>query len=757
MLIHSSISPRVDESPPDRLHRGLPCGPSPLSARTHTLASHPSGEPHPRMSLEPPSAARLRSTLHLLILVSLLGTATARAALPTARLKLDLRDSGGSRIDARVSARVEALGTWFPNAPDSASVAHEGYSYPPSGSSIVLPQGWITLVTSRGPEWMPDTRRFYLRKDTTVTVRLSRFYDMRSRGLFASDLHAHSHHDPIELDIPPATAKRIARAEDLAILHLLDQDYRFKGTPDSISDANNILYYSFEHRHMTYGHVVLPGLQQAVNWGCCLAPNEAWPLLSDLAPQVAGPGRALFVLAHPVTTSDFKADTRWPGSGFGREYALLAASGQLDGFDVVSYSNEPHDRWQDWMDAVSSGIALTPTAGTDAVLNIFSHRPAGGWRVYADLGSGTRLDYRKWVEAVRAGSTFVTSLPLVPRFRVGEARPGEAIEAPSDTVERPVTIESACATGVSLVRLLSERGTVWVVDLSKRSPVPTRFDTTFTLRTATPGWLALRIDGVGGSRALMDEPAIAVTNAVRLLRRGEPRRDPAACGRMLDRIDALEALLQVRRRWNPPWHEDTVMARIGRARAFYGQVFHEPPAAFHVEPVSPAGVGRLSWTRATDREPGDKVRYRVTLAADSSFQDAIVFWTDSTHMESTPARASLPSWWRIEAVDRGGQVTPSTPAVFEATLLVATAGVEPPLAHLRPRVWPNPARGPVRLEGFGSDAMILDVAGRRIAAVNEGLRRDGAQWIWEARGARPGLYWAVSRSAGLSVPLTRLR
>lgn len=680
----------------------------------------------------------------------------AQAAVPTAKVRLDLRDSNGARIDARVSAKVEALGTWFPTTRDDANVAHEGYAYPPSGGTLVLPQGWITMVTSRGPEWNADSRRYFLRKDTTITVRLSRFFDMRARGQFASDLHAHSHHDPIELDIPPATARRIARAEDLAILHLLDQEYRFKGAPDSISDANNILYYAYEHRHMTYGHVVLPGLREEVEWGCCLAPHEAWPLLSDLAPRVAGPDRALFVLAHPVSTGDFHLDTRWPGSGYGREYPLLASAGLLDGFDVVSYSNEPHDRWNDWMDALSSGTALTPTAGTDAVLDIFSARPAGGWRVYADLGPGAKLDYRAYIESVRAGRTFVTSLPLIPRFRIGAAGPGQALEAPSDTIERTITIESACATGIKLVRLVSEQGTIWVTDLSRLSPARTRFDTTFTLRTGTPSWLTLRVDGVSGSRQLIDEPPIAMSNAVRFLRAGQPRRVSAACGRMLDRIDQLEALLNVRRNWNPAWHEDTVMARIARARAFYGQVFQTPPSAFRVAPVPPAGAPSLAWSPAFDPESGDKVRYRVTLAADSTFRDAVVFMTDSTHLESTPARASLPSWWRIEAIDRGGHVTPATPGQFAATLLVSTTAVEPPGLRVRPRVWPNPARGAIRLEGFGDDVMILDVAGRRVARVNDGLRRDGTQWVWDSRRARPGLYWAISRSADVSLPVTRL-
>ncbi|MEQ1832206.1 MAG: hypothetical protein ABL977_04060, partial [Candidatus Eisenbacteria bacterium] len=201
-------------------------------------------------------------------------------------------------------------------------------------------------------------------------------------------------------------------------------------------------------------------------------------------------------------------------------------------------------------------------------------------------------------------------------------------------------------------------------------------------------------------------------------------------------------------------------ARLARARALYGQVFRSAPGPFQALVEYGTRTPRLQWSRAVDREGGDRVRYRITLAADSSFDDPVVFFTDSTWIESTPARAGLPSWWRIEAVDRGGNVTACAPAVFQATLLAITTGVDGGTAVARPRLWPNPARSAVHFEGLASDAIVVDVAGRRIASVGRGLRAEGTHWVWDPHGpgraVRPGLYFVLSRSKGVSLPVTIL-
>jgi len=204
----------------------------------------------------------------------------------------------------------------------------------------------------------------------------------------------------------------------------------------------------------------------------------------------------------------------------------------------------------------------------------------------------------------------------------------------------------------------------------------------------------------------------------------------------------------------------TVRAAIAQARSFYGRVFKRAPGQFQLAPPPPSGTTRIEWTPAPDDEPGDRVRYRVTLSEDSLFHNPVTFLSDDPWIGSTPARPSLPTWWRVEAVDRGGNTTPLDPPKFLATLLVGSTDVPMSEVKLRPRVWPNPARGPVRLEGLGADAVVFDVTGRRVATVGHGLRAEGPALVWDLRDrdqrARPGLYWAVSRMRGVSVRLTVL-
>jgi hypothetical protein len=158
-------------------------------------------------------------------------TVLPASAVTFRQLRLEVRDSGGAHLDARASVRSDSSAPGTPTRPTPTLLAHAGYSYPPWGAAINVPEGWVTLYVSRGPEWIPDTRKVWIARDTTVNVKLTRFLDMRSRNFYSSDLHVHSRHDPIEFDVPPSSAKRIAKAETLAILHLLDNEFRFSGAP----------------------------------------------------------------------------------------------------------------------------------------------------------------------------------------------------------------------------------------------------------------------------------------------------------------------------------------------------------------------------------------------------------------------------------------------------------------------------------------------------------------------------------------------
>ena len=168
----------------------------------------------------------------------------------------------------------------------------------------------------------------------------------------------------------------------------------------------------------------------------------------------------------------------------------------------------------------------------------------------------------------------------------------------------------------------------------------------------------------------------------------------------------------------------------------------------------------LAWTQAADPDSGDRVTYRVRVGSDSTLADAGMVCTTATSLAGLPLLACRWYWWSVEAVDRAGDATASTPEVacfYQPGVLDAggTAGPGPPRAR------PNPSRGPVALEGMGADVAVYDLAGRCVAGPGHGVRRGAGTMVWDGldggRPAAPGLYLAHGGGAGRTLRIVRLR
>ena len=534
--------------------------------------------------------ARTRETLPTLVvlLACLAGTTRAALAAPVASVTVEVRDSAGQPLAARFRIWPDGVPP-LPAPPDPATLAnlyYAGYGYLDGSTTVAVPLGHATLDVGHGFEFEPAHLDFFVTRDTTIAVALLRRFELGSEGWYSGDLHVHTHHPPLQYDVTPDKARMVAHAEDLGITYLLDQDYQFTGAPSALSDADHLLVYSFEHRNQTYGHVDLLGLTQPVDDVCCLTPEPAWPMLTDLRDEVHAQG-ALMVLAHPRSTADYLEQCCWPGAGLGRELPVLAALGGLDGLDVVSFSNVPHVDFTDWYDLLSLGFRITPTAGTDAVINWTNQPPAGGWRMYAGLGRGAPLTQRGWLDAIRAGRTFVTGFPLLPEFEVNGTGMGGTIETLEDSLTLTASWRSACAIGLTRVELVADGAVLFARPFASWPP-RMEYDTTVTVRVPTPAWVALRALPVDSHPMGVARPGWAHTNAIRFTRGGVPRRHPELAARWLDELDQLEALVVARGAWDAPWEQDSVLARIGRARLVY-QALAQPVATTPVSLV-PAPV-----------------------------------------------------------------------------------------------------------------------------------------------------------------------
>lgn len=209
-------------------------------------------------------------------------------------------------------------------------------------------------------------------------------------------------------------------------------------------------------------------------------------------------------------------------------------------------------------------------------------------------------------------------------------------------------------------------------------------------------------------------------------------------------------------------------AQLDEARRFYQALFREPPGPFALRHPAAGAVLpprqpiRLDWEDAVDPEPGDIVRYAITISTDSTFSAA-----GTLRFEETNSGLQLPDWllpagdrywWRVSAIDRAGLTVPATgsPRMFDIDpVAVDTPGAT--AAALPARAWPNPAPRDVwfELPGDASRAriVVLDVRGRTIleghAGAVPGLARVDAHRVrWDgtdATGRRvaSGRYWVA--------------
>jgi hypothetical protein len=686
----------------------------------------------------------------------------AEAAAGSVALTVRVRDAVGLPLEARVSV-TGSDGLPRPGTADVALMSHSaagGYFYVAGAATLQVPIGATTIVVSRGFEYTPVRLVADIRKSTTIRVTLQRMADLSARGWFAGDAHAHARHGPIDYDLTPQLVKRVALAEGLSVLDLLDEEWEFTGAPHAVSDAGTILYFSYEHRNQIGGHLGLEGLGSGLSTGCCLSPEPPYPMLVDLAAQAHAQPGARVVLSHPHTTDDYDLLSAWPGAGLARELPVLEALGGMDAIDVASYSNEPDFDADDWYALLSAGSAVPPSAGTDAALSWYDSAPPGGWRVYAKLPGG-QLDHAAWFDALVAGHSFVTSFPLVPGFSVGGSGPGEALEVGGDSLVATVDLEVLCAIGLAGVTIVADGHDVWTRPIAA-DPAVGAFDTTFVLRIPRPGWLLLRANGIAGHPATAAPAAVAYTNAVRVLHGGVPVRRQEAMLRWLDGLDAYEDLVLAHCEWPQDWQRDTVLARVARARRYFGAPFSTLPGSFALESPLPGDTAwaGLRWSAAADPDSGDRVTYRVRLGTDSTLADAQVVRTASTCVSDLPLVPCRTYWWSVEAEDRGGDVTLSTPRVgwfYQPGVL--DVGDTPPPGP--PRAWPNPSRGAVALRGMGTGVAVFDLAGRRIAWPGHGVvgRADGAAWdgLDGGRPAAPGVYLARGSGAGPTLRIVRLR
>jgi hypothetical protein len=474
-----------------------------------------------------------------------------RYKVPRAILVLDIVDSAGRRVPARVSVlaadgRAYApFSAWmhgddgFDRARQSMET-HYFHCAPPC--MLEVPGGAASVTVQRGFASLPWQRSINLEPGRATDVRAQ----LESRPLppafgkwISADLHVHMNYGG-QYRNTPANLARQAEAEDLGIVYnlVVNKEERvpdvshFRAGPDPVSSDRVLVVQAQEFHTSFWGHLGLLDLSDhfitpdfsSYRHTALASPYPYNGVIADLAHQQG----ALVGYVHPFDWPIVPAREKT----LSHELPADVISGKVDYLEVVAFSD--HKATADvWYRLLNLGFRLPAAAGTDAMANYASLRgPVGLNRVFLDTGG--KLDARAAHAALKAGRSFATNGPLLG-FEVAGARPGDTLRREARGPQRfRVAMRSPVA--VDHLELVQNGRVIRRFSLAgdRRS-----FDGEGDLQVEQGGWMLLRAWNDAADPLVLDLYPYATTSPVYLELPGGPppaRDDAAYFVAWLDRV-----------------------------------------------------------------------------------------------------------------------------------------------------------------------------------------------------------------------------
>lgn len=289
-------------------------------------------------------------------------------------------------------------------------------------SEIDLPPGSYRLSVSKGIEYGTYAGEVQIASGGRVErkVEMSRWIDMAEKGWYSADDHLHIAR-PVD-GLNPFISKMM-QAEDINVTNILQfgltrrfhNAIQYAHGPEGVYREGDYILATGQENPRTHflGHVITLGAGSPINF------PDAYLIYRLFFEEVRRQG-ALSGFAHFATDM------------LGGHYGLaVVLPHDLLGFVEVFQFNRPN--YSTWYDVLNMGFRVTPTAGSDY--------PCGDASIPGRERFYTRLEgplaYDSWLEAVRAGKTFVTNGPIL-EFHVNGAEMGEEISLAS---QASVTVE----------------------------------------------------------------------------------------------------------------------------------------------------------------------------------------------------------------------------------------------------------------------------------------------------------------------------
>ncbi|HUQ90612.1 MAG TPA: CehA/McbA family metallohydrolase [Bryobacteraceae bacterium] len=502
---------------------------------------------------------------------------------PMGKLEVQLRD-GDKPAAARVYL-VAADGKTY--APEHAyqrmsSRSERGDFFYASGGFVVdVPPGKIRVEAVRGNEFQPAVQEAEIRAGALTEVRLApkRIVHPNASGWYSGNDHIHMNYGG-NLRNTPENLMMMAGAEWLNVTgakiankdhRIFDRQYYTPGV-HKLSTRDHLLSFGQEYRPPFHGHLNFINLTRHL-----ISPfitgyegsgvESLYPSNTDVF-QVASKQGAIGGYAHPWMEdpegNDWMAVVAHGGNVAARAFPVDLALGSFAYLEVLTRSALFTHTAPVWHRALNCGFKVTASAGEDSILNLNATAVMATTRVYAYLGAG--LSWNAWVEAIRAGRTFVTNGPLL-QFEVNGQIAGGEIHLPEAGGNVNVIAQLETAVPVDQLEMFWNGRPIETVAVG-RDARSLRLEKILPVKES--GWLTLRARGAA-SHPIEEEYIVAETSPVYVYAGNRPIRSKADAEYFIRWIDGIAKHAQGHTGWRSDEERKHVMAQFAEARAIFAQ------------------------------------------------------------------------------------------------------------------------------------------------------------------------------------------
>jgi hypothetical protein len=385
-------------------------------------------------------------------------------------VRLRLTDAQGNYLPPLGRLAVIPVG-WGEQVGGNVLVDGKEYAYIDGQCEAYLPAGQINVEIHKGPEYTPIKETVELKAGKmALRFTMQRHSDLPALGWHAGDVHTHF--------LTPQAACLEGAAEGLQIVNVLAAQWHLQGR----TQLSNMLDFSGQ----------VPALLKAE----CQAVVNTWNHSLSL-------GQLLLLNCHrivfPLTLEQPGFDKytlrdwcdqchrkgglvvwgAFPGKPI--EAHALVLLGAIDAVEWLAWTRCPEADWYRYLD-LRCKLPLVGGSGKGR-----NDQLLGSLRTYAHIGARQPLTYSAWIEAVRAGRTFVTRGPLLD-FRVNDQISGSAVTLANQTGPLRVVARSWGAAVPTRLQVLHDGHIIG----EATAPAHGTAELQLTPAISHSGWLAAR-------------------------------------------------------------------------------------------------------------------------------------------------------------------------------------------------------------------------------------------------------------------------